>query len=301
MEIITKGIIVGIVLWLINRSVHKKTVKGKLFFSSWMLWLGIIVISFPLIIFYAALFQQNSEETVEILPAMLLILIFFGFGTYAILEYLWTGGDYNDKHLTYRTPLKKQTKIYFSEIDYISYNEEMRWYLIYFNNQKIRLSLYLSGTDLLIEKLLEHDIPFKRDIIENRLFFPKGRLYLGVASILFASVIVYIFFFTKTKEGVDELISFLLIIFASGGGGVYAVLSYLRVRGHYTHNTLTYQPFFGKEHKIPFSAIGKVSHNNYLYWFVIDANVKKIRLSDSLQGLDFLLEKLDKYGIKMEN
>ena len=87
MEIILKGIIIGLIFFYIAYITKKEAKYGKLFFGRWVLWLGFICLTFSIGMLYILLSGQVKDELGEYIAIGLLIISFGGAGVASILEY----------------------------------------------------------------------------------------------------------------------------------------------------------------------------------------------------------------------
>jgi len=148
MEIIVKGIIIGVIFAYIGYIKHKEAVKGKLFYSKWIVWLGTFSLIFVLIILYALFTGQVKDERGEYIAIILLIFSFSLITLACFMEYKITLGHYDKEGIRFCTPWSKCKEYKWSEIDKITYNESMNWYIFHSkDNQKMRFSIYLTGID----------------------------------------------------------------------------------------------------------------------------------------------------------
>ena len=162
MEIIIKALVFGAIFAYIGYSINKESVTGKLFFSKWMVWLGIACLSFALFMLYALLSGQVRDEIGQYI-AIGLLIIFFGMGAIAsFLEYKVTLGDYDDATISLCTPWSACKQCAWTEIDTITYNDSMHWYVFHCKNGiKMRFSSYLTGINELVAFAEKQNIVFK--------------------------------------------------------------------------------------------------------------------------------------------
>ena len=147
-EFILKAIITIAIFSYIGYITHKESKKGKLFYSKWIVWLGIICLIFLLIILYALITGQVKNELKEYI-AIITLFLFFLITTFAcFMEYKITLGKYNEEGIKFCTPWSKCKECKWSEIDKVTYNDYMHWYIFHCkDNQKMRFSIYLTGID----------------------------------------------------------------------------------------------------------------------------------------------------------
>lgn len=148
MEPLIKGLLTGIILAYIGYIIKKESVEGKLFYSKWMVWLGIACLGLALSGAYALLTGKVKNENGEYI-AVGFVILFFGIGAlYSFWEYKVTSGNYNDENISLYTPWNKYKLCRWTEIDKITYNDYMHWYVLHCKNgTKMRFSSYLTGID----------------------------------------------------------------------------------------------------------------------------------------------------------
>ena len=162
MEPIIKGVLTGIILAYIGYTIKKESVKGKLFYSRWMVWLGVACLGLVLSGLYALLTGKVKNENGEYF-AVGLVVLFFGIGAIASFwEYKVTSGDYNDEKISFCTPWSKCKLCKWAEIDKITYNDYMHWYVLHCKSGiKIRFSSYLTGIDDFIQFANQKNVRFE--------------------------------------------------------------------------------------------------------------------------------------------
>ena len=162
MELILKGLIFAVVFIYIGHIIKKEAVNGKLFYSNWIVWLGMFSLGFVLIMLYALFTGQVRDEIGQYLSIGILILS-FGMGSIAcFLEFKITLGDYNNDSISFCTPWSKCKKYKWSDITKVTYSDSMQWYLFHCKDGKImRFSSYLTGIDEFIQFASQKNIKFE--------------------------------------------------------------------------------------------------------------------------------------------
>lgn len=159
MEIIIKVLLTGAVFAYIGYSIKKDAIKGKLFYSKWIVWLGVACLSFTLIALYALVTGKVRNEAGEYIAAGLIVLCFSGAAIACFLEYKTTSGDYNKEGVSLCTPWSGCKECKWSEICDIKYNDNWYWFVFYCKDgKKMRFSSYLTGIDEFIsfaDKMLD--------------------------------------------------------------------------------------------------------------------------------------------------
>jgi len=157
MIIIIKGILFGLIMFLIGYFNRKSSKKGKLFFGKWILFLGAGFLVPIIWILYGVLNGLAEDQSI-----IFAIIIFAIPSLYCFLEYKKTYGDYNKDYVSFCTPWSGCKKYKWDEIEKITYSENMHWYIIYTNdNKKMRFSSYLAGIDFFIDYAYEKNIKFE--------------------------------------------------------------------------------------------------------------------------------------------
>jgi len=156
MEIILKAIIIGLIFFYIAYITKKETEYGKLFFSKWVLWLGVICLTFSIGMLYILLSGQVKDELGEYIAIISLIISFGGAGIASILEYKRVKGKYNKRRIIFCTPWSKCKSFLWSEITKITYNDLHMYILHHKNGKKIRLYDYITGLDEVLYIVEQH-------------------------------------------------------------------------------------------------------------------------------------------------
>ena len=157
MEFILKGILAGIVFWFIHQSIKRNSIKGKLFFGQWMLWLGIACTIMAIAPIYSYMLGNKDYGGI--------ILVFIMFGMFALasfLEYKYTRSNYNKHKIILYTPWSGLKTCIWTEIDKITYSDSWHWYIFHCKNgKKMRFSSYLTGIDKFIDYTNQKNIKFE--------------------------------------------------------------------------------------------------------------------------------------------
>ena len=148
MEFIIKALLTGAVFAYIGYSIKRDAVKGKLFYSKWIVWLGVACLTLSSTALYALLTGKVKDEVGQYI-AVSIIIICFAIGAIAcFLEYKITSGDYNKEGVSLCTPWSGCKQCKWSEIDEIIYNDYWHWFVFYCKDgKKMRFSSYLTGID----------------------------------------------------------------------------------------------------------------------------------------------------------
>ena len=162
MESIIVAIITILIYAYIEHKMQKDNVKGKLFFSSWILGLGIFCAIFVLIMLYALLSGSVRAEVGEYLAIGGLLLFFTVGAVYSLLEYRVTKGDYDNLKISFCTPWSCCKKYKYSDITKITYNRSLQWYVLHTKSKtRMRFSVNLTGIDGLLKVLERKKIPYE--------------------------------------------------------------------------------------------------------------------------------------------
>jgi hypothetical protein len=163
MEALIKGLISGAIFFYIARVIQKDSIEGKLFYSNWMLWLGLVCLSFVLLMIYLVATGNVRDELGQYISLFLLIVSFGVAGIACILEYRITYGDYDDEKITFKTPWGESKQCLWSNITKVTYSDSMHWYIFHCNNDiKMRFSTYLTGINEFIDFANQKNLRFEK-------------------------------------------------------------------------------------------------------------------------------------------
>ena len=119
MVLVLKGILLGLVYFLIGYFNRKNSKKGKLFFGKWILFLGAGCLMMAILPFYAIYNGLIQDKLSEYVASVLLVISFASFSLTCLLEYRITYGEYNKDYISFCTPWSGCKRYEWSERDYI--------------------------------------------------------------------------------------------------------------------------------------------------------------------------------------
>jgi len=138
--------------------------EGKLFFSKWLLWLGLTFLTGLFILIYVLLTNQIKDEFGEYLAITLLVIFLLTTAISSLLEYKYTHGNYDINGMSFNTPWSEEKKFLWSEVTKVTYNDTMQYSVFHLvNNQKIRISSSMTGFEEFHFFLYDNNLKFERE------------------------------------------------------------------------------------------------------------------------------------------
>lgn len=150
----TVAVTLGIATYAIKKATYA-TKEGELRFGAFMKVLGLICVAFSVIPFYVLLTGKYDVEKPGETPALIGLIIGFGFAAVFILaEALLVKGSYNHHSITFSTPWSGTKTERWEDLESIKFSGTFSWYLLKFKSGKVmRLSSFLNGHGHLLDFL----------------------------------------------------------------------------------------------------------------------------------------------------
>jgi hypothetical protein len=152
MEIFIKVVFTGLISFILGYFINKSSLKeiDSLSYNNVSKILALILLVISLIFFTFLIFEESKPNYFIIF----LVLSFLIFSIYLSIDTFTTFLTYNKEKIIFYSIWNGKRKFFWNDVTRIQFHYEWKWYILTFKNKdKIRLSLYLRGSNLMVQHL----------------------------------------------------------------------------------------------------------------------------------------------------